>query len=522
MNDRRKSDVPIVSGKSSNKESLSATHNYGASCLGTKAETPDTTMELPTDSAALRPTAERVERRGSTKGNSGQSTRSRTQSRVDLQNRLDRVRAVAKSDGDVQFNALWHHVYDVDRLREAYFGLARKSAPGVDDVTWEAYGEALEANLKDLSGRLQRGAYQARPVLRVYIPKSDGRRRPLGVPALEDKIVQRATVRVLNAIYECDFLGYSYGFRPGRGPHNALDAVQVAIQSRKVSWVLDADIRGFFDAIDHDWLMKFVGHRIADERVLRHLKKWLNAGVLEDGELRRMKAGTPQGGSVSPLLANIYLHYVLDLWIQQWRKREARGEVIVVRYADDFVMGFQYRSDAERFQKALTERLRKFCLELHPDKTRLIEFGRFADRERERRGVGKPDTFDFLGFTHYCGRTRNGGYSVKRRTMATRIRSKLGALKIELRRRMHRPIYMTGLWLKSVLLGYYQYYGVPGNHAPMASFRRSLCRLWRRVLARRSQRSCVTWSRVTGLCDQWLPLPRIVHPHPARRLRVVT
>ena len=347
----------------------------------------------------------------------------------DLQSALERIRQVACRDKGARFTALWHHVYNVDRLREAYFSLKRNAAPGVDGETWQHYGEDLEGNLQELCTRLKRGAYRAKPVRRVYIPKADGRQRPLGVTALEDKVVQRAVVKVLNAIYESDFLGFSYGFRPGRNPHNALDALYVGIMCKRVNWMLDTDIRGFFDAIDHEWLMKFVEHRIADQRVLRHIKKWLNAGVMEDGKRTQAEKGTPQAGSVSPLLANVYLHYVFDLWVHQWRKRHARGEVIIVRFADDFTVGFQYREDAERFLEELRERFQRFHLELHPEKTRLIEFGRYAAENRKRRGEGKPESFDFLGFTHTCDKTRNGKFIVLRQTMRKRLQSKLREIK---------------------------------------------------------------------------------------------
>jgi len=435
---------------------------------------------------------------------------------------LDRVRSVAKRDKEVKFTALWHHVYDVARLREAFLGLKRKSSAGVDGVKWQTYGEDLEDNLQDLSERLKRGAYRAQPVRRVYIPKGDGRQRPIGVPTLEDKIVQRSTVEVLNAVYEADFLGFSYGFRPGRSQHNALDAVSVAIQARKVSWVLDADIRGFFDAIDHEWLMRFVEHRIADKRVLRHIRKWLNAGVLEGEEWKQPEDGTPQGGSISPLLANIYLHYAFDLWVHQWRRRHARGEVIVVRYADDFVVGFQSHADAVQFRSALGQRLEGFNLELHSEKTRLIAFGRFAAENARARQQGKPETFDFLGFTHYCGRTRNGGFVVKRRTRSKSLRAKLKALKDELGERMHHPLEAVGRWLQSVLRGHYRYFGVPYNSDSINAIRHHLIRLWYRVIRRRSQRHRFTWARMKRLADYWLPRPRICHPHPARRLRVNT
>ena len=464
--------------------------------------------------------AEGVEGRGLAKGNPIEGDRRRTLSRDRLQQALDRVRQSARRRKGDQFTALWHHVYDVDRLREAYLDLNRKGAPGIDGETWEMFGEGLEERLRDLSERLKRGAYRAKPVRRVYIPKADGRQRPIGVPALEDKVVQRATVEVLNAIYEQDFLGFSYGFRPGRGQHNALDALTVGLKRRKVNWVLDADIRGFFDAIDHGWLVKFVEHRIGDRRVVRHVKKWLAAGVLEDGSWKRMEEGTPQGGSISPLLANLYLHYAFDLWVRQWRTKQAHGDMIVVRYADDFIVGFQHRQEAERFLRELRERLRGFSLELHPDKTRLIEFGRFARQARERRREGKPETFNFLGFTHVCGSTREGMFQVLRLTMSKRVQSKLGALKSALRRRLHLPVPTVGRWLQSVLRGHYQYYGVPGNWHALSSFHAQVAWLWHRALRRRSQRTRLTWTGMQRLRRRYLPYPRILHPYPEQRLCV--
>jgi len=434
---------------------------------------------------------------------------------------LNRIRQAARRDRKQRFTSLWHHVCNEDRLELAYKHLNRKGAAGVDRVTWEKYGEDLGGNLEDLSGRLARGAYRARPVRRVYIPKADGRQRPIGVPTLEDKIVQRAATEVLNGVYEQDFKGFSYGFRPGRSQHDALDALYVGITQRKVSWVLDADIRGFFDAIDHEWLIRFMEHRIGDRRVIRHVKKWLNAGVMEDGEVRRGKEGTPQGGSISPLLANIYLHYALDLWIDHWRK-SARGDVIVVRYADDFVIGFQHKWEAERCLKELRERLARFNLELHPEKTRLLEFGRFAAKNRKARNAGKPETFTFLGFTHACGRDRRGYFKIVRLPMAKRQRAKLKALKIELRQRMHLSIREVGQWLTSVSTGYYRYYAVPGASAPMWAFRYHLGHLWFRTLKRRSQRTKMNWEKMTRIIDHWLPKPRIMHPLPRMRLCVTT
>ncbi|MFQ5807750.1 MAG: group II intron reverse transcriptase/maturase [Phycisphaerae bacterium] len=466
--------------------------------------------------------AEQAEGRGPAKGNSLRGRRDRTQCRAPLQAALERIRRAASRDKTLRLTALWHHVYDVERLREEYFALKRSAAPGVDGQTWWQYGQNLESNLQELSGRLKRGAYRARPVKRAWIPKADGRRRPIGIPALEDKIVQRAAASVLGAVYEGDFMGFSYGFRPGRGAHDALDALSVGITRCKISWVLDADIRGFFDAIDHEWLVKFVEHRIADRRVIRHIKKWLRAGVLEDGKRAQVEQGTPQGGSISPLLANVYLHYVFDLWVHQWRQREARGDVIVVRYADDIVMGFQHRSDAERFLGELGQRFARFNLELHPDKTRLIEFGRFAAERRRRRGEHKPETFDFLGFTHACSRTRKGRFAVLRYPIKRQMRAKLKAIKAELWRRMHRPVAETGRWLQSVVSGWLRYYAVPRTYRWLQRFRRHVMWLWWRTLRRRGDKRKSNWPQVYRLADRWLPVPRIWHPYPEQRLAVRT
>ena len=439
-----------------------------------------------------------------------------------LPNAMERIRQAACRDKKLRFTTLWHHVYDIERLREAYNSLKRNAAPGVDGETWRHYGENLEENLRDLSGRLKRGAYRAKPVKRAYIPKPDGRQRPLGVTGLEDKVVQKATVEVLNAIYETDFLGFSYGFRPRRSPHDALDALYAGIMTRKVSWVLDADIRGYFDAISHEWLERFIEHRIADRRVLRHIRKWLNAGVLEGGEITYNEEGVPQGGSISPVLANVYLHYVFDLWVEQWRHRQAAGDVIAVRFCDDFVVGFQYHQDAEKFLKDLQRRFRGFNLELHEDKTRLIEFGRFAEQNRKRQGKGKPETFDFLGFTHICGKTRKGKFTVLRHTMIKRMRAKLTELKCELRRRLHSPVPVVGKWLRIVLLGHYRYYGVPGNSRKIESIRYHLSQLWFKTLRRRSQKHRLNWERMNRLIDRWLPQPRICHPYPDISRYVIT
>lgn len=368
--------------------------------------------------------------------------------------------------------------------------------------------------LTDLHARVQHGAYRAKASRRVYIPKPDGRQRPLGIASLEDKIVQRAVVEVLNAIYEVDFLGFSYGFRPGRSQHQGLDALATATMRKKVNWVLDADIRGFFDAIDHGWMVKFVEHRIADKRVLRLIQKWLAAGILEDGEWSRTDAGTPQGATVSPLLANVYLHYVLDLWVQQWRKRVARGEVIIVRYSDDFVMGFQHEADAVRFRADLQKRLEQFGLEVHPDKTRLLRFGRFAEANRRERGEGRPETFDFLGFTHICGKAKSGAFLLLRRTSKVRMRATLKRIREDLFRRRHLPVPVQGQRIGAVVRGYFAYHAVPSNMHRLTGFRTEVLRAWRHALGRRGQRTRPTWERLSRLGKRWLPLRACSIPIP--------
>jgi group II intron reverse transcriptase/maturase len=464
-----------------------------------------------------------MEGRDLAKGKLREQNALRTQSRISAHSALKRVRQAARKDRKTRFTALLHHIYDSDTLRAAYFALKKEAAPGVDGETWRHYGSELEGNLQDLSARLKRGAYRAKPVRRVYIPKADGRQRPLGVTALEDKVVQRATVEVLNAIYETDFLNFSYGFRPGRSQHQALDALYAGLLTRKVNWVLDLDIRGFFDAIDHGWLVKFVEHRIADRRVVRLIQKWLNAGVLEDGKRTPVQEGTPQGGSASPLLANLYLHHVFDLWLQAWRKKQAKGDVIVVRFADDIVLGFQSEMEAKRFRAELEERFRQFNLELHPEKTRLLEFGPFAVDTRRRRGEGKPETFDFLGFTHICAKKRsNGRFTVLRQTIRKRLQAKLNEVKAELRRRMHDPIPEQGKWLRSVVGGHIRYYGVPMNGPALHRFRFQVGWRWHRALSRRSQNGRVHWDRMRRLLARWLPPARVCHPYPLRRLGVIT
>jgi RNA-directed DNA polymerase len=460
--------------------------------------------------------AEAVEGRGPAKENAASQTRAGHSAGQGVSSGLDRVRQAAQKDREARFTALLHHV-DVDRLRVAYRALNPRAATGVDGVTWQEYGRDLEGNLQVLHARLHRGAYRARPSRRVFIPKPDGRLRPLGVAALEDKLLQRALVEVLNAIYEHDFLGFSYGFRPGRSQHDALDALTVAIKRRKVNWVLDVDIRDYFSSLDHSWLERFIGHRIADKRVLRLIQKWLKAGVIEDGAWSETEQGTPQGASVSTLLANVYLHYVFDLWAHQWRRQHARGDVVTVRFADDLVVGFEHRDDAEQFQADLRARLAEFALELNAEKTRLIEFGRFAARDRKARGLGKPETFTFLGFTHICAKTRKGRFQVKRITDSKRMRRKLSEVNSELRWRMHRPIPEQGRWLASVLRGHCNYYAVPENSKAVNAFRYEIIRYWHKALRRRSQRDRLTWERMTRLAARWLPTVRVLHPWPEVR-----
>jgi group II intron reverse transcriptase/maturase len=475
----------------------------------------------PTNKAAPA-VAESVEERGLAKGNTDSATRSGHGAGTRAPGALDRVRQVAIRDKEARFTALLHHV-TVERLRTAYLGLRPQAAPGVDGTTWKAYGQDLEANLQDLHGRLHRGAYRVKPSRRVYILKADGRQRPLGIAALEDKVVQRAAVEVLNAIYEPDFLGFSYGFRPGRKPHDALDALAVGILRKKVNWVLDADVRDFFTSLDQAWMMKFLEHRIADRRVLRLIQKWLNAGVVENGTWAACDEGTPQGATVSPLLANVYLHYAFDQWAERWRRRCARGNVILVRYADDFIVGFEHREDAERFQAELSQRLAKFGLELKAEKTRLIEFGRYAAQRRQERGLGKPETFDFLGFTHICGKTRDGRrFALKRKTSAKKMRAKLKEVKAELIRRMHLPIPEVGRWLERVVRGHHRYYAVPGNLKAIHQFDDQITRDWFQALRRRSQTEHTTWARMNRLAEKWLPQPRVLHPYPAQRFAVRT
>src|SRR4051794_22325040 len=463
--------------------------------------------------------AEGEEGRPLIKENTLQLNTSSTQSEIRVSQGLAGVRQAAKERKEEKFTALLHHV-TVALLRQSFYALQRKAAPGVDGVTWREYETGLEDRLSDLHSRVQRGAYRAQPSRRVYIPKPDGRQRPLGVATLEDKIVQQAVVTILNQIYEVDFQGSSYGFRPGRSPHQALDALSVGLHSKRVKWVFDADIGGFFDNLSHQWAVKFIEHRVADRRILRLIQKWLKAGVSEDGQWSETTVGVPQGSVISPLIANVYLHYVFDLWVEVWRQKVACGDVIVVRYADDLVVGFENRADAERFREAFQERLAKFSLEINAEKTRLIEFGRFAAQDRQQRGEGKPETFTFLGFTHYCGKRRgNGAFIVWRKTAKKRMVAKLKAIKAELRNRRHEPVASTGAWLQKVVVGYSQYHAVPGNLDSMRIFRQRLARLWRTALSRRSQRGTLRWDQFTKIFNHWIPLPRVLHPYPLERFR---
>ena len=475
---------------------------------------------------AVRPTnkarmmaAESAEQRGDAKGNASTATTCRTQCRESVSSGLARVRKLAKEQPKLRFTALMHHL-TIDLLRQSYFLLKRNAAAGVDGVTWEAYGDQLDQRIADLHRRVHRGAYHALPSRRRMIPKPDGRERPLGIASLEDKIVQRAMVEILNEIYEEDFLGFSYGFRPGRGQHDALDALAYAITRTPVNWIIDADLQKFFDTISHDWLVRFVEHRIGDYRIIRLIRKWLKAGVMDGLEVVPTTMGTPQGAVISPLLANIYLHYCFDLWVSHWRKR-AGGNVVVVRFADDIVMGFQYYADARALMTDLPDRLGTFALKLHPEKTRLIAFGKWAAERRRRCGVeGRPETFAFLGFRHICGTSRQGNFLLMRQTRSDRMRATLHAIREQLRKRMHDSVEKQGRWLQSVLRGYFAYHAVPTNVAAMAVFRYRVMRLWRHALSRRSQNAYTPWRTMDAITTTWLPQARILHPWPQERFAV--
>src|SRR5499425_2623775 len=489
MHGRGKSDSAIVAGKPTNK--------------------------------AGQPAAEPVERRVEAKGNASQQSTRRAQDRESVSQSLERIRQVARQRKKERFTSLFHHL-SVELLRLAFFELKRDAAPGVDGLTWQDYEADLDRKIEDLHARVQRGAYRALPSRRQYIPKADGQQRPIAVAALEDKIVQKAVCAVLNAIYEEDFLGFSYGFRPKRSQHDALDALIVGLYSTKVNYIFDADLRSFFDSVSREWLTRFVEHRIADPRILRLIQKWLTAGVLEDGVVTVGEKGTGQGTVISPLLANIYLHYSLDLWAERWRRHEATGDMIIVRYADDVVVGFEHETDARRFWEAMRKRLEDFSLSLHPDKTRLIEFGRHAAARRAQRGLGKPETFKFLGFIFICGRTRKGKFQLIRKSRRDRMRAKLKEVKENLRRQMHQPIPDQGHWLVQVMRGYFAYHAVPTNFPALSAFRYYVTRLWLRTLRRRSQKDQFTWERITKLANDFLPQPKILHPWPSVRFAVTT
>ena len=465
--------------------------------------------------------AEAVERRGLTKENTQQSDTAQTQGWTKaVPSGLERVREAAERSKDEKFSALLHHV-TLELLSEAYYELKKYASPGVDRVTWHMYQADLEENLQDLHGRLHRGTYRAKPSRRAYIPKPDGQERPLGIAALEDKIAQRAVVKVLNAIYEMDFLGFSYGFRPGKSAHVALDALAVGIRFKKINWILDADIRSYFDTIDHNWMMKFLKHRISDKRILRLIWKWLKAGVIEDKQWRASE-GAPQGSSISPLLANIYLHYTLDQWVQWWREQEANGDVIIVRWADDFVVGFQHKFEAERFKSELQKRFNQFSLSLHPEKTRLIRFGRFARRDAKQiDNKSKPETFKFLGFTHYCGINRNGKFKIVRVTIRERLTAKLKQIKKALRAGMHESIQVQGRWIAMVMKGYFNYHAIPGNRDALETFRTEVTKMWYKTLLRRSQRRRINWKQMGKIVKKWLPTVKKLHPWPEERFAAI-
>src|ERR1700732_4839135 len=468
---------------------------------------------------AERSAAELVEQRAGTKGNADQQSTRRAQERGSVSQALGRIRQAAKQRKKEKFTTLFHHI-SVGLLRLAFFEIKKDRAPGGDGLTWQDYEAALERNIEDLHDRVHRGAYRAQPSRRLYIPKPDGRQLPIAIAALEDKIVQRATAAVLNTIYEEDFLGFSHGFRPKRSQHDALDALRVGVTRTRVNWILEVDVRSFFDEVSQSWMIRFLEHRIADPRILHLIQKWLKAGILEDGVVTVSDKGTGQGSVISPLLANAYLHYGFDLWAERWRRREATGDMIIVRYADDVVIGFEHETDARRFWDAMRERLQEFSLSLHPEKTRLIEFGRRAASNRTQRGLGKPDTFDFLGYTFVCGTSRAGRFLLKRRTRRDRMQAKIKDVAGALRRRMHQSIPEQGKWLKQVVTGYFIYHAVPTNGPTLTAFRFHVTNLWRRTLRRRSQKDWTTKERTARLDNDWLPKPRILHPWPDARFAV--
>jgi len=486
---------------------------------GREKSDPAIGAEKPANEAA-QAAEEPAEQRAGAKGNAQEPATRRVQDRGSVTQGLERIRQAARQRKEEKFTSLLHHV-NLALLHESFYALKRDASPGVDGRTWRDYEQVLERNLEDLRDRVHRGGpYHPLPSRRSYIPKADGRRRPLAIAALEDKIVQRAALQVMSAIYEEDFLGFSYGFREGRSQHDALDALSAAIITRKVNFVVDADIRSFFDEVSQEWLIRFLERRIGDKRILRLIQKWLKAGVLEDGMVTVSERGTGQGAVISPLLANVYLHYVIDLWAEHWRRHEAKGDMIIVRYADDLVLGFEHEAEARRFLDAMRRRLEAFALSLHPEKTRIIEFGRHAARNRHERGLGKPETFNFLGFTFICGTKRRGGFLLKRKSRADRMRAKLKELKDQLRRRVHEPIEEVGRWLGQVVRGYFNYHAVPTNSASLATFRWRVLTLWRRTLKRRGNRDRTTLNDIVALANQYLPRALVQHPWPEQRFAV--
>ena len=489
---------------------------------GTPEESDGDIVPKKSANKGAQPPAESMEGRKPTERNPQKEATDRVQDRASVSSRLERVRQRAEADKTEAFVNLFS-LLKVPLLREAFYAVKRGASPGLDEVSWYEYERKLEARLPELQDELHKGSYRATPAKRTYLEKPDGRKRPLGVQSVEDKVVQMACVMILREVYEPNFKGWSYGSRPGRSPHQALDALHEGICRRKINWILDCDIEGFFDHLPHDKLMDIVRKRVADPRLLRLLRKWLRVGWVEDGERHPGTVGTPQGSVISPLLANIFLNEVMDDWVSDWRRRRAKGDVIAIRYVDDAVFGFQYESEARAFLSELRDRLDEYGLNLHPGKTRLIEFGRFASANRKDRGEGKPDSFDFLGFTHSCGKTRNGKFKVRRVTIAKRMTRKLAEIKMELRKRMHDPLSMTGKWLASVIRGAVRYYAVPGNMKSMRAFYTSIGRMWLRSIRRRSHKAKErwTWERFYRLQTHWLPRPRVSHPYPDQRFDAI-
>lgn len=462
--------------------------------------------------------AEPMEGRTPTKRNPQENATNRVQDREFVSNELARVRQRAEAEKSEAFVNLFH-LLKVPLLRTAFYALQRDASPGLDGVNWHRYERGLESRLPALQDELHKGSYRATPAKRTYLIKPDGRKRPLGVQAVEDKVVQMACVMILNEVYEPTFCGFSYGSRPGRRPHDALDALHEGLCRRKINWILDCDIEGFFDQLPHDKLMEILEKRVKDPRMLRLIRKWLRVGWVEEGTRHPGIIGTPQGSVISPLLANIFLNEVMDKWSSRWRRENANGDMIAVRYVDDAVFGFQREADARRFLAELRERLEAYGMKLHPGKTRLIEFGRFASSNRKERGEGKPDSFDFLGFTHSCGTSGKGYFVVRRKTIAKRMTAKLKVVKEELRKRMHDPLGKTGHWLAGVIRGATNYYAVPGNMKAVRAFYTQVGRLWLKAIRHRSQKAKQrwTWERFYRLQGHWLPRPRLCHPYPSQR-----